>query len=481
MAIEITTSSALEDSPLTGVGVFDDLSAVDPSLPMPDSVVLQRRGFEGKADQVATFDIADRTVVLVGLGSKAKLTLNGLRRAAAQFVRAASKAPSASLGLTAMVPPGETATRVAQAVSEGLRLGSYRFGEFKTKEDDRKLSSVSLIGADGTGVERGIAIADAVCLSRDLINRPPSAMTPIGLADVATVVAGEAGLQIRIWDEQQIEAEGMGGLRGVSMGSSQPPRMVELTYDPDGATETLAIVGKGITFDSGGLSLKPPAGMMTMKTDMSGAANVIATMKAVAALKPSVRVIGIFAATENLPGPSATKPGDVLRARNGKTMEVLNTDAEGRLVLADALSIAVEREPDAIVDMATLTGACIVALGNDIAGLMGNNETWSNQVAAAGRNAGEEFWPLPLPDRYRKHIDSEIADIKNIGASGGAAGTLTAGLFLKEFVGEVPWVHLDIAGPSRAESDDAYVTRGASGFGVRTMIELIENFRKPVA
>jgi leucyl aminopeptidase len=263
----------------------------------------------------------------------------------------------------------------------------------------------------------------------------------------------------------------------VGQGSAQPTRVVYVTYDPDPEADLphVALVGKGITFDSGGLSLKPAESMMTMKTDMSGAAAVVATLAACRRLAIQVRVIGIMPTTENMPGGRATKPGDVLRTRSGKTIEVLNTDAEGRLVLADGLTLAAEESPDAIVDLATLTGACVVALGSSIAGLMGNDDRLIAAVGEASKRAGEATWHLPLPSGYRSQIDSEIADMKNIGAAG-EAGALAAGLLLEEFVGTTPWAHLDIAGPARSEEDKGYRRKGATGFGVRTLIELLARY-----
>jgi leucyl aminopeptidase len=254
---------------------------------------------------------------------------------------------------------------------------------------------------------------------------------------------------------------------------------VKIDFNPgDRANGRLALVGKGVVFDSGGLSLKTASGMETMKTDMGGAAAVIGAMSTLKELGVKTKVVAFTPMVENMPSGTAIRPGDVLKIRNGKTVEVLNTDAEGRLILADGLSLAVEEEPDAIVDLATLTGACVVALGEKIAGLMTSNESWGDQVRAAGDRAGEQLWPLPLPDAYNKLIESEIADIKNIG-SGGYGGALTAGLFLEAFVGDVPWVHLDIAGPARAGSDDGVYVRGGTGFGVRTLVELLSTFKKP--
>ena len=267
----------------------------------------------------------------------------------------------------------------------------------------------------------------------------------------------------------------------MSLGSDQPPRLVKLTYTPPGkATGTVALVGKGITFDSGGLSLKTADGMETMKTDMSGAAAVIGTMSVLRQAGVKTKVVAYVPTTENMPGGRAIKPGDVLKIRNGKTVEVLNTDAEGRLILADGLSLAVEEKPDAIIDLATLTGACVVALGMKIAGLMGNDDAWIGQVRDAADRVGEPMWPLPLPQEYRKDLDSEIADLKNI-TGGRGGGALTAGLFLAEFAGDVPWAHLDIAGPARAGSDDGYIGKGGTGFGVRTLVEVLSTFEKPKA
>jgi leucyl aminopeptidase len=277
-------------------------------------------------------------------------------------------------------------------------------------------------------------------------------------------------------DEKAIREARMGGVLGVNRGSEQPPRFIRLSYKPEGRSRgKIALVGKGITFDSGGLSIKTGPGMMTMKTDMAGAAAVIGAMVAVAQIGPPVEVTGYIAATDNMTGGDATRPGDVLKMRNGKTVEVLNTDAEGRLILADTLCMASDDKPDAIVDLATLTGACMVALGPRIAGAMGNNDEWIDQLRAASERTGERIWPLPLPDDYRKMVDSPIADMKNIGGPYG--GALTAGLILKEFVGEgIPWAHLDIAGPSNTDAEDGETLKGGTGFGVRLLVDAVERF-----
>jgi leucyl aminopeptidase len=372
---------------------------------------------------------------------------------------------------------------VGQSVAEGAALASYRFTRYKADPKPCLIENVTVVGegaAVAAGVERGTRVARAVAFARDLINEPAGVLTPERLAEMASEVAErEGGLALTVLDESAIVAERLGGLLGVAAGSTQPPRLIEMVYEPpDGARGTVALVGKGITFDSGGLSIKTAEGMETMKTDMSGGAAVLAAMSTLPAVAPPVKVVGIVPATENMPGGSATKPGDVLRIRNGKTVEVLNTDAEGRLVLADGLSLAVEAEVDAILDLATLTGACKVALGTRIAGLMGNHEGWTAQVRAAAERAGEAVWPLPLPAEYRPSLESNVADLKNVSA-GRFGGALTAGLFLREFVGTVPWAHLDIAGPARSEDDDGYLTKGGTGFGVRTIVELLSTFERP--
>jgi leucyl aminopeptidase len=282
-----------------------------------------------------------------------------------------------------------------------------------------------------------------------------------------------------VLDEAAIKRLKLGGLLGVNRGSTNPPRFVKLEYVPaKRAKGNLALVGKGVTFDSGGLSLKPADGMETMKTDMSGAAAVLSAMSVLGAAGCPIKVTGYIPLTDNMPSGSAVKPGDVLRIRNGKTVEVLNTDAEGRLILADALSLAVEDGPEAIVDLATLTGACMVALGPDIAGLFASHEGWGHQVKAAADRTAESMWPMPMPEFYKQLIVSDVADIKNSGA-GRYGGAITAALFLKEFVGSTPWVHLDIAGPARAASDGAYNRKGGTGFAVRSLVELCCTYTKP--
>jgi leucyl aminopeptidase len=469
---------AVEDIPddvdAVGVGVFAGLE------PMPDSPVemdlafLAANGFEGKPGQAqALLGDDGTTVIALGLGPAAgagrEPEAEILRKAGAAFARSASRAARA-----AVVVPGD-----GEHVVEGIGLADYRFTRFKSEPKSSAIQSVAVVGADADSVSRGACLANAVVLCRDLVNTPPGAMTPTELADVARSEAERTGLKIEILDADAIEAHGLGGLRGVSLGSDQPPRLVQLAYEPSTtngtAVPTVALVGKGITFDSGGLSLKMADGMTNMKDDMAGAAAVLCAMGAIAALAPPVRVLGYLCITENMPSGRAIKPGDVLTIRNGKTVEVLNTDAEGRLVLADGLSLAAEQEPDAIIDIATLTGAQVVALGRKVAGVMTNDDALLDRVKAAAAAAGEPVWQLPLVDDYRSDIDSNVADIKNIGKAG-QAGTIIAALFLREFVGDRPWAHLDIAGPAFTDADDGYWTKGATGFGVRLLVELACGF-----
>jgi leucyl aminopeptidase len=429
---------------------------------------LEADEFTGKPGQVAVFPGGEAVdysqVVFVGLG--ADPDADAVRRAAGAGARAVKR--SASLATTLH----GACAGAAGATAAGIALGVYSFGKHKSDPKPALLEVVTFIeGSDDdiSTASDALIVADAVALGRDLVNEPAMFKSPETLAEVARGIGDETGVTVRVFDENEIEAERLGGLRGVSLGATNPPRLVEFRYEPEGASATLAMVGKGIVFDSGGLSLKPASAMEEMKTDMSGAAAVFGAVKAIARLGLPVRVIGITPLTENMPGGAAVRPGDVLHTRNGKTIEVLNTDAEGRLVLADGLALAVEAEPDLIVDLATLTGACMVALGKKIAGLFGTDEA-VGQVQAAADAAGERMWPMPMPDDYRKQIDSDVADMKNVGERWG--GAITAALLLKEFAGEGPWAHIDIAGPARAGEDEGHIVKGGTGFGVATLVEL---------
>jgi leucyl aminopeptidase len=482
------TKDVPEDAEVLAVPVFEG-GELPPGSPVElDAGFLAARDFEGKPGQVQALLSEDgSTILAVGVGMPEAVDAEALRRAASAVVKGAWRAQRVATTLLDAAPADLDRAAAAQAIAEGASLAAYRFVTYKSDKKLCAVESVAVVtGARGganvqKALNRGERIATAVKLARDLVNEPPTSMRPVDLEAAARWIAdAEDGLELEVWDEKRIRAEGLGGLAGVAAGSDEPPRLLRMTYNPKGARGSVALVGKGITFDSGGLSIKSGEGMMTMKCDMAGAAVVLATMSALPALGVKTRVVGYAACTENLPSGKATKPGDVLRIRNGKTVEVLNTDAEGRLVLADALSLAVEDKPDAIIDLATLTGAVSIALGPDIAGVMGNDDALIDDVRAASDRAGEPTWQLPLPARYRKYIDSEVADIKNIG-QGNKGGTLTAGLFLKEFVGDRPWVHIDLAGPAFRDNEDAYLPKGGTGYGVRTMLELLSTYRAPTA
>lgn len=425
---------------------------------------LERNRFEGKPGQSAVFHTgSDRphTVIALGLGDDPDV--DTVRQAAGVLGRRSWRD---TVVATTLADDGPTA-----AVVEGFIMSQYSYDRYLTAPDPAVTERLLLVGEEEAEECRaGMAVAEAVCWARDLVNAPPQDKAPKAIQSQVEELADGLGLRLVVHDKDALAEGGFGGVLGVAAGSHRAPRLLELWYEPQDACAFVAFVGKGITFDSGGLSLKPPKAMETMKTDMSGAAAVIGAIQAIARLEIPVRVLGLTPLTDNMPGPLATKPGDVLTTRNGKTIEVLNTDAEGRLVLADALALGVEYEPDLMVDLATLTGACKVALGEKIAGLMGNDEVLVDRITQAGEDTGERLWHLPLPDDYRSQIDTPMADMKNIGGRWG--GALTAALLLQEFVGEVPWVHLDIAGPARWPRSEHYQTRGGSGFGVRTLVAL---------
>ncbi len=449
--------------------------------------VLDGRGFEAKAGQVEIVSGGDRPIAAVGLGPADKITAAVIRKAAASLARSAKRMRRIAVSVLDAVPDSVDRAEALGALAEGMTLGAYSYGDFKSEHKPNKLENVHVIGPGGRAVtealEQGRRVAEAVCFVRDLVNEPGGSLTPIRFAELAEEMAEREGLEITVLDLDAIREAELGGLLGVNRGSEQPPRFVEVSYEPEAEAEcrgSVALVGKGITFDSGGLSIKTGTGMMTMKCDMSGGAAVLGVMAAIAAVAPPVKVTGYVPLTDNMLGGDATRPGDVLTMANGKTVEVLNTDAEGRLVLADALSLACRAEPDAIVDLATLTGACMVALGPKMAGLMGNNEAWVNQLADAAERTGERVWRLPLPDDYKAQLDSSVADMKNIGGPHG--GALTAGLFLSNFVEEgIPWAHLDIAGPAFTDAEDAETSKGGTGFGVRMLLDALANFEPPSA
>ncbi len=469
----------------------------------------ENRRFKGAKGQVLALppDAEGPARVLIGLGKKNALDSESFRRAGAGVARSREASSCVAIDLSGVTsvleskgslssggsflrqvaPPtslvGDLSV-LAQAVTEGALIAGYRNNAYRSRtsdaDDNGELTLVVLLGrpeekqALEAGARRARVISQCVVMARDLQDAPAGVLTPSRFAEtVKAMCQEEPNLQVELWDEARCRLEGLGGLLAVAAGSRQPPCLVHLSSRLDSGSSRVALVGKGITFDSGGLSLKSAEGMVTMKTDMSGAAAVFAAMVALARLGAPVQLEGFLPITENMPGGGATKPGDVLRARNGKTIEVLNTDAEGRLVLADALSLAAEGAPDAIIDLATLTGACVTALGPDIAGVLGNNPDLMGSVIEAGARAGEPVWPLPMPESYRKHIDSDIADMKNVGLPGGRGGAIAGAMLLKEFVGGVPWAHLDIAGPARSSVEEGLWHKGGTGFGVRLLVELL--------
>jgi leucyl aminopeptidase len=449
-----------------------------------DWAFLTAQGFEAKRGDVRTVAGPDgRPSFVVGLGPADAVDAAVLCSAAGSLGRAAKRVASVSIDVGPVLGDRIDAAAAAQAVVEGVVLGSYQYTAFKSSPTPSALERLVVVGPVGkraqAAVDRALAVTEAVGFARDLVNEPGGSLTPVELAKRAVAAGARAGFEVEVWDERQIKAERLGGVLGVNRGSIQKPRFLRLSYEPDGARATLALVGKGITFDSGGLSIKTADGMVGMKGDMGGGAAVLGAFMALATLGAKVRLLGFIPLTDNMTGGDATRVGDVLTIRNGTTVEVLNTDAEGRLILADALSLATEAAPDAIVDLATLTGACMVALGDRTAGLMGNHRGWIDQVRAAADTVGEPVWPLPLPAHLRAKLDSDVADLKNV-ATGRYGGALTAGIFLKEFVGAgIPWVHLDIAGPSDASETDGEIVKGGTGFGIRTLVRLASTFAKP--
>jgi len=428
--------------------------------------------------------IPARLAVVAGMGKRGEWDTDKLRDLAGEAVRVMRKhkAKTAALALW-QDGAGLEKAGWASALAEGCLLGAYLYRRHMTKDENgHEVEEIALLendaaalGAVGRGLEKGRITAGAVMMARDMVNEPANHMTPSHMAEIAGEVASRHGLNITVMDRAHMEKEKMGALLGVARGTAEPPKFIVLNYRGDPSVkEVVGLVGKGLTFDSGGISLKPQEFMSDMKGDMSGGAVVIAAMDAIAQMKTAVNVTAIIPATENLPGGRALKPGDVLKASNGKTIEVVNTDAEGRLILADALSYAVRNEISPIVDLATLTGACHVALGDLYAGLFSNDSVLAGRLIKAAGEGGEKLWQLPLPEEYKELNKSEIADIKNSG--GRYAGAITAALFLKEFVGDVPWAHIDIAGPFMADKTRGVLVKGATGFGVRTLVRFVSGF-----
>jgi leucyl aminopeptidase len=468
------------DGPILAPGAEDADAALDGTL----ATTLTALGAAGKQDEITKLatggKLAAPLIVAVGLGAAPDgeaPAAEALRRGAGAAVRALTAAKAGSIALAL---PAADAVQ-AEAVALGALLGRYAFtryraGENGTSADLILLTSEAAAADAHQGAGRAETLAAAMTLARDLINTSPSHLYPETFAAQAEQVAHAAGLTIEILDDQELASGGYGGITGVGQGSARPPRLVRLGYSHPEATKTVVYVGKGITFDSGGLSLKPSNAMEAMKSDMSGAAAVLGALQALAALGPAVNVVGYLTLAENMPGGNAQRPSDVITIFGGKTVEVLNTDAEGRLVMADALARSEQDSPDLLIDVATLTGAQLVALGTRIAGVMGNEDDARDGVVDAARRAGEQVWPMPLPAELRKGLDSSVADIANVSGDR-FGGMLVAGLFLKEFVpAGVRWVHVDIAGPAFHEGEPyGYTPKGGTGAAVRMLVQVAED------
>lgn len=449
--------------------------------------IIRKKEFTGELKKhrlVSTLGkLPAENVFLVGCGRREKFDTEVLRRVSGEAARVLREHGIKHVATTLHLLPvkGATMKEKARAVTEGLILGAYQFTKYVTenKEKIRELKSITILEADKSveeGARTGKIVANAQCWARDLVNEPPTVLTPTKMSEEALKLK-KLGVRVIVFDKKQIQKIGLTALLAVSAGSSEEPRFIIMEWKKRKG-QPLVFCGKGITFDSGGLDLKPARAMSDMKTDMAGGAAVIAAMRAIAELNLPVSVVGIVPATENMPGNRAYKPGDVIRAYNGKTIDIGNTDAEGRVVLADALSYAVKHyKPKAIVDVATLTGACVVALGRVAGGVMGSDSSLVNKLRLASRACGEKIWEFPLWDDYEELVKSEIADVLNVPKRNAEAGVIAGGLLLQKFVGSAPWAHLDIAGPARMVDKKFYWDKGGSGFGVRLLVEFAKNTR----
>lgn len=472
-----------------GIGIFegqqeqnDSLNAVDATLGGALQTLIAEVDFKGKANENtwSRFPGNLRKVILVGLGKAEDWTLDGVRQAASGVVRLANKQRSKNVALTLPLWNGDAALST-QAMVEGMSLSLHQDQRFKSETENGQaklaIEQVELLGMgdQSAAIAKAQHMTAGVILARELVNAPANVVTPVTLAETAREIAQQTGLAVEILEKEQCETLGMGAFLGVAQASDLPPKFIHLTYHPPGAPrQKLGIIGKGLTFDSGGLNLKTGgSGIETMKMDMAGAGATLGAAKVIGLLKPDVEVHFIVAATENMISGHALHPGDILTASNGKTIEINNTDAEGRLTLADALVFADKLGLDAVVDLATLTGACIIALGDDIAGLWSPADQLAESLLKAAQHAGEKFWRMPLEDKYFDGLKSMIADMKNTGPRAG--GSITAALFLKQFVKNTAWAHLDVAGPVWTEKENGYNNAGATGFGVRTLVNWVLN------
>ncbi|MFH1766837.1 MAG: leucyl aminopeptidase [Patescibacteria group bacterium] len=488
------------EAELTVVAIFENedwdnefLRRIDNLLSGKLKKLAKSQNFIGKIGERLVFPAPDgmtsEFVLVVGAGAEKNLSSSVLREIAGLSTITSYKLGTRTIAIEFVGEDDEQfdAKAASEALAEGFLLADYQFITYKKKKDDFRITSATIIAEDGRdarkaerAIEQVYDVYEGVRLARDLVNTPGKDMTPHVLATRAEEIAKKSNgrIRTRVFDKEQCARKKMNAFLAVAQGSDEDPAFIHLTYTPEKpAKKSIALVGKGVTFDSGGLSIKPGNLMETMKCDMAGAAVVLGVFEILAKLQPNIEIHGIIAATENMPSGKAIRPGDIVRASNGKTIEILNTDAEGRLTLADALIYASKLEPDFMIDLATLTGACVVALGEEITGLMANDDELATMILKAAAASGESTWRLPLEQSYVKLLESDIADVRNISTSR-YGGALTAGLFLQQFIPEgVKWAHLDIAGPAFAERPiSSYVQKGGTGFGVRTIIQFIQSF-----
>jgi leucyl aminopeptidase len=471
-------------------------AAVDKALDGAISFLINQGEIKGKFGEVSVVHafgkprpVGAGIVAIAGLGKPQDFSVDRVRGVAGEFCRALRKLNCHKIAtiLHGAGVGGIDFEASAQAIVEGAFLGLYSFTKYKKPEYEDIEEMLMVVREGGSApilepaIGKGKVVAAATNSARDMVNEPANFMTPSQMAEAAREMADKYNLEFKVFEVEDVEAMGMGALLGVAKGSSQPPKLIILSYKGDKRSEkALGFLGKGITFDSGGISIKPSEGMSEMKEDMAGAAAVMTALGAIAQLKLEINATAVIPATENLPSGTALKPGDVLKAMNGKTIEVISTDAEGRLILADALSYAQKLGLSPLIDLATLTGACRVALGTFYGGLFSNDQDLADRVLKAAERTGERMWQMPMPEEYKEQIKSEIANVKNTGNRYG--GAITAALFLAEFVDNTPWVHIDIAGPASSTKETGYLVKGATGFGVRTLVEFAfsESERKEI-
>lgn len=482
VACDVLLVPATHKAGKAGITLSPAAASIDKLL---DGLITERAAegeFRGSAGELLTIHpmgkLAAKRVIVLGLGKQEAISMQSLQRASATAIRHAQSTGAHQIALALWSDAHVDTAQAAQALVEGAVLGQYTFRKYQSSQNDKEITQLRVL-AESTdtaeieqAIQKGQILAQATNLARDLINEPPNVLTPGELANRAIAMAKQFGLEWEVFEQEKIEELQMGGLLGVTRGSAEPPKFIILRYRgaPQSTDKGLALVGKGITFDSGGISIKPAAGMDEMKGDMGGAAAVLGAMQAIAGLKPALNVTALIPTCENMPSGTSYRPGDILRIMNGKTIEIVNTDAEGRLILADALSYASKEGLSPIIDLATLTGGIVIALGYTMTGVFSNDELLTDEILAAGRVAGEKYWPMPLDEEYGEQIRSDIADIKQTG--GRTASSVTAAKILENFIGNAKWAHLDIAGTSYVESKKSYQEKGATGVGVRTLAEL---------